>query len=102
MAKTEHNACLSTSKSSSVSLGLSTEKALPRAPPPPPPPLKDVEERQWRTPGAREELPPPPPRKDVAPKLSRRSSDYVLAFCYVLVYLEVAWLIFSLLRMYVA
>ena len=115
MAKTEQNACLSTSTSSSVSLGLSTEKALPRAPPPPPPPLKDVEEKKRRPEERgrpREEQyvheaveeEPPQEKPAVPPKTSsprRSGSDYVLALCYVLVYLELAWLIFSLLRMYV-
>lgn len=100
MAKVEHNACLSTSQSSSISLGLSTEKALPRAPPPPPLPLKDVEGMRRREPV--EHGVPRPVNGGGQPgaKTARRRSDYVLAVCYVLVYLELAWLIFSLLRAY--
>lgn len=112
MAKVDQNACLSTSKSSSMSLAASSQKPLPRVPPPPPPPLKTGHERDSMPRsytgeedgrGSRDEggaelpLPSLPPQHTPLKNGGGRA-DYILVLCYVLVYLELAWLILSLLR----
>lgn len=93
MAKTEQKACLSTSYPG------------PQAPTPPRSPEPEVEtetdaEQDGR--GDGDDTPPPvPPKADSgsgAPAHPPPKPDYVLALCYILVYLEIAWLIYMVLR----
>ncbi|SPO04430.1 uncharacterized protein DNG_07115 [Cephalotrichum gorgonifer] len=97
MAKTEQNACLSTS--------------YPQAPTPPSSPEREVE-TQTQTDTESEsgggigpeekELAPPavPPKPASSQPLQPRPKqpDYILVLCYILVYIEVGWLIFMVLR----
>lgn len=71
MVKVEHNACLSTSMSSSVA-----------------PPLIVEAPRSESNVGNTEK------------KSTRRQSDYIVVLVYIIIYLEVGWLIFMILRMY--
>lgn len=86
MAKTEQKACLSTSN--------------PQVPTPASSPEPEVETDQGCDGG--DEIPPPvPPKHDpVAPQWQPPKPDYVLVLCYILVYLEIAWLIIMVLRSY--
>lgn len=85
MSKTEQKACLSTSSRPDLF------KPLPRreASSPSAPPLS--------APG-REPSSPPEPRNGKASK----SLDYILFICYMLVYLELGWLILLLVRSFVS
>ena len=90
MSKTEQKACLSTSS--------------PQAQAPTPPsssPEPELETDAHRD-GGDETLPPPvPPKLDsIAPPHESHKPDYVLALCYILVYLQIAWLIIMVLRSY--
>lgn len=85
MSKTEQKACLSTS---------------PQAPTPPSSPEPELETDEGRDGGNEETVPPPVPPKpgSLAPPQPR--PDFVLVLCYILVYLEIAWLIIMVLRSY--
>lgn len=91
MSKTEQKACLSTS--------------FPQVPTPPSSPEPEVSaeaEEEHASGDDENETPPPvPPKPDaVAPPQPPRGPDYVLVLCYILVYLEIAWLIIMVLRSY--
>jgi hypothetical protein len=83
MSKTEQKACLSTSSSSDPS-----SPPLPRHPTVIPNPSRPLPRRVVTAPS----------KVQTAP--AGKSLDRVLVFCYVLVYLELAWLILLLLRSY--
>ena len=86
MSKTEQKACLSTSN--------------PQAPTPPSSPEPELETEEGHD-GGDETPPPVPPKADsVAPSHQPPKADYVLVLCYILVYLEIAWLITMVLRPY--
>lgn len=82
MTKTEQKACLSTSN--------------PQVPTPPSSPEPELQaDRRDKTP------PPVPPKHDSAgPRQQPPEPDYILVLCYILVYLEIAWLIIMVLRSY--
>ena len=82
MSKTEQKACLSTSSSPGPS-----SPPLPRHPTVIPSP-RPFPRRAVTAPSKVQTVPP------------RNPLDRVLLFCYVLVYLELAWLILLLLRSY--
>lgn len=87
MAKTEQKACLSTSN--------------PQLPSPPSSsPEPELEADRGRH-GGDEGPPPVPPKHDSAGRRQQPPKpDYVLVLCYILVYLEIAWLIIMVLRSY--
>lgn len=80
MAKTEQNACLSTSQS------------FPTAPP-----LPVIEER---VPGENKITMQTPEQQQQKKMMNSRRPDYFLVSCYVIIYLELGWLILMLLRTY--
>ena len=84
MTKTEHNACLSTSQS------FPTTAAAP-------PSLSVVEE--WFN-GENTESARHTPEKKMMMKPPARRPEYLLVSCYILIYLELGWLILMLLRTY--
>lgn len=93
MAKTEQKACLSTSYPG------------PQARTPPSSSPEPEVETETDTERDGNETPPPlPPKADSsdsgAPAHPPQKPDYVLALCYILVYLEIAWLIYMVLHSY--
>ena len=86
MAKTEQKACLSTSN--------------PQVPTPPSSPKPELEADRGRDGGDETPPPVPPKHNSNAPRQQPPKPDYVLVLCYILVYLEIAWLIIMVLRSY--
>ena len=94
MSKTEH-------KQTDQKACLSTSYPGPQVPTPPSSPEPEVEtdaEHDGR--GDGDDTPPPVPPKtgSGAPAHPPPKPDYVLALCYTLVYLEIAWLIYMVLH----
>lgn len=84
MSKTEQKACLST-------LSFPQSQPLPRHPSPGPQPIPRPNMRRVKS------APATVPTSDGPPS---KNPDYILTFCFVLVYLELGWLILLLLRSY--
>lgn len=90
MSKTEQKACLSTSPFPDTT---TLSKPLPRHPPASRTETKLSPPRRWR-------ISSPNLRSSNRNKNKNEKPDWFLVFCFILVYLELGWLILLLLRSY--